>query len=191
MKTNLKLLVGIIGIAAVLAGLAAIPQAQKETPHVQTNAIEARPEDVSSIPAIVKATYETISGGVGVPRQWDRDRSLFDPNARLVSVGVDPKTKAVVKRSLSHQEYMDAADPFMVREGFTEHELGHEIKQFGNVATVLSSYEGTAASTGKVVGRGVNIFQLYFDGKRWWILSITWDQERPDNPIPPELLPKS
>jgi hypothetical protein len=55
------------------------------------------------------------------------------------------------------------------------------------VATVLSSYEGTVASTGKVATRGVNIFQLYFDGKRWWILSMVWDEERPDNPLPPEL----
>jgi hypothetical protein len=26
-----------------------------------------------------------------------------------------------------------------------------------------------------VITRGVNIFQLYFDGKRWWILSMVWD----------------
>ncbi len=56
---------------------------------------------------------------------------------------------------------------------------------------MLSSYEGKNASTGKVITRGVNIFQLYFDGKRWWILSMVWDQETPANPIPPDLLPKN
>ena len=30
----------------------------------------------------------------------------------------------------------------MVKEGFEEHELKHVTRQFGNVATVLSSYEG-------------------------------------------------
>jgi hypothetical protein len=78
----------------------------------------------------------------------------------------------------------------MVKEGFTERELAHDIHRFGNVATVLSSYEGKVSSTGKVVTRGVNIFQLYYDGKRWWILSMVWDRERPDNPIPPELRSK-
>jgi hypothetical protein len=78
-----------------------------------------------------------------------------------------------------------------VKDGFTERELGHKIQRYGNVATVLSSYEGKNASTGKVVTRGVNIFQLYFDGKRWWILSMVWDEETPQNPIPPDLLPKS
>jgi hypothetical protein len=75
----------------------------------------------------------------------------------------------------------------MVKNGFTEREIAHEIKRYGNVATVLSSYEGKTAA-GKAVSRGVNIFQLYFDGKRWWILSMVWDEERPGNPIPPELL---
>jgi hypothetical protein len=75
-----------------------------------------------------------------------------------------------------------------VKDGFEERELKHVTKRFGNVATVLSSYEGNVA-TGKVITRGVNIFQLYFDGKRWWILSMVWDQERPDNMLPPELQP--
>jgi hypothetical protein len=25
---------------------------------------------------------------------------------------------------------------------------------------------------------------------RWWILSVVWEEERPDNPIPAELLPR-
>jgi hypothetical protein len=67
---------------------------------------------------------------------------------------------------------------------------GHKTYRFGNVATVLSSDEGKAMSTGKVVTRGVNIFQLYYDGKRWRIHSIIWDDQRTDNPIPADLLPK-
>ena len=32
--------------------------------------------------------------------------------------------------------------------------------------------------------RGINSFQLMNDGTRWWVVSIMWDSERPDNPIP-------
>jgi hypothetical protein len=35
-----------------------------------------------------------------------------------------------------------------------------------------------------------NSFQLLKDGDRWWIVTIYWDSERPDNPIPPEYLPR-
>lgn len=170
----------------LVVALAAIPKV-KQTPHVVVPTIEPRPQDVSSIDNIVAASYETISGGVGVPRQWSRDRSLYDPNVRFVSISVNPQSKAIVNRSESHQGFVDGSDAFLVKEGFTERELKHVTKRFGNVATVLSSYEGTVASTEKVVTRGVNIFQLYFDGRRWWILSMVWDEERPDNPLPPEL----
>jgi hypothetical protein len=169
-------------------GQATAPKANLK--HVTVQKLEPRPEDVGSIEGIVKASYETISGGVGVPRQWGRDESLFDPNARFVAVEPHPQTGKIVATETTHQEFADETDAFLVKEGFTERELGQKILRYGNVATVLSSYEGKYASTGKVVTRGVNIFQLYYDGKRWWVLSMVWDQERPDNPIPAELLPK-
>jgi len=159
--------------------------AQQKT-HVERPVIPARTEDVSTIEGIVKASYEAISGTVGVPRDWGRDRTLFDPESRSVTIEVDPKTGAITTRAKSEQDFADEADAWMVKNGFTERELAHVIKRYGNVATVLSSYEGKTAA-GKVVSHGVNIFQLYFDGKRWWILSMVWDEERPGNPIPQEL----
>jgi hypothetical protein len=171
--------------------LASAPSAPSQTQpktHVEVPILAANPDDVGSIEKIVKASYETISGGVGVPRQWGRERSLDDPNARFVGVFVDAKTGAVTPWSTNDQEYADQTDALFVKDGFTEHELAHKIYRYGNVATVLSSYEGKALSTGKVASRGVNIFQLYYDGKRWWILSVVWDDERPSNPIPVELL---
>jgi len=161
------------------------PQTQKKV-HVDRPVIPARPEDVTTIEGIVKASYETISGGVGVPRQWGRDRTLFDPNSRSVAINVNAKTGAIKTTSMTEQEYADRSDASIVKAGFTERELKHVIHRFGNVATVLSSYEN-ATATGKNKERGVNIFQLYFDGKRWWILSMVWDEERPDNPIPADL----
>jgi hypothetical protein len=162
-----------------------VARAQKKV-HVDRPVIEARTEDVSTIEGIVTASYETISGGVGVARQWGRDRTLFDPNSRSVAIRVDAKKGAIKTESMTEQDFADRSDASLVKDGFTERELKHVIKRFGNVATVLSSYEGSAS--GKVIERGVNIFQLYFDGKRWWILSMVWDEERPGNPIPKELL---
>jgi hypothetical protein len=162
-----------------------VVRAQKKV-HVDRPIIEARAEDVGTIEGIVTASYETISGGAGVPRQWGRDRTLFDPNSRSVAIHVDAKTGAIKTESMTEQDFADRSDASLVKDGFTERERKHVTKQFGNVATVLSSYEGSAS--GKVIERGVNIFQLYFDGKRWWILSMVWDEERPGNPIPKELL---
>jgi hypothetical protein len=160
---------------------------QGEVRQVQVPTVAARPEDVSTIEGIVKASYETISGGVGVPRQWGRDRTLFATSVRYISISKD-KTGAVKARTSDYQEYLNESDDFLVKQGFTEVELGRKIERFGNVATVLSSYEGRVQSTGKVVTRGVNIFSLYNDGKRWWIQTMLWDEEGPNKPIPAELL---
>jgi hypothetical protein len=175
----------VCGILVVGACGFVVAKAQKKV-HVDRPLVEPRAEDVSTIEGIVTASYETISGGVGVARQWGRDRTLFDPNSRSVSVSVNPKTGAVTAHGMTEQEYADESDASIVKNGFTEREIKHVIHRYGNVATVLSSYEGSDAA-GKYKSRGVNIFQLYFDGKRWWILSMVWDEERPGNPIPPEL----
>jgi hypothetical protein len=182
---------GAIFAAVLIIGALSAPAQNNAKAHVEIPVLAANPADVGTIEDIVRSSYETISGGVGVPRQWGRDRTLYDPNVRFVGLATNPKTGAVkVPPSASEQDFADQSDGFMVKGGFTERELAHEIHRYGNVATVLSSYEGKFASTGKVVTRGVNLFQLYFDGKRWWILSMVWDEERPDNPIPPQLQSK-
>jgi hypothetical protein len=159
--------------------------------HIEVAVVAARPEDVNSVEAIVKADYACVSGGVGVPRQWARDFSLYDPYARSFVQTKDEKTGALVIWHPTQQEYADEADAQLVRDGFSEHEVAHKIYRYGNVATVFSSYEGTLASTGKLYSRGVNIYQLYYVGNRWWISSISWDAEKNINSIPPELMPKN
>jgi hypothetical protein len=54
----------------------------------------------------------------------------------------------------------------------------------GNVTQVFSSYESRHSPSDKPFDRGINSIQLLNDGKRWWVLSILWDSERADNPLP-------
>jgi hypothetical protein len=90
---------------------------------------------------------------------------------------------------MDHQTYVDRTDDFFVREGFFDQEIHRVAKSFGNLTHVFSVYEMRATPDGPVAGRGVNSIQLFNDGKRWWIVSAVWDDERPDNPIPQEFLP--
>jgi hypothetical protein len=56
---------------------------------------------------------------------------------------------------------------------------------------VFSSYESKrTAQDAKPFSRGINSIQLLNDGKRWYVVTIFWDSERPDNPIPAKYLPK-
>jgi len=61
---------------------------------------------------------------------------------------------------------------------------------YGNMMQILSSYESRRSPSEKPFQRGINSFQVLNDGKRWWIVSIFWDSERPDNPLPPKFARK-
>jgi hypothetical protein len=36
--------------------------------------------------------------------------------------------------------------------------------------------------------RGINTIQLFYDGNRWWIVNIFWQQESIEDPIPEKYL---
>lgn len=178
-------------IAAGLLLLSAVPAAAQQPPPraaVTVPTIPARPADVATIEGLLAAFYDVISGPAGTPRQWSRDRTLYIPDVRFVAMetGRDGKTEA---RITSHQQYVDATDAGMTRNGFFESELKHTILRFGNTAQVRSSYAMRRTPDGPVIGRGVNQLNLFWDGTRWWVASVMWDDERPGNPLPPELVP--
>src|ERR1700681_620011 len=50
---------------------------------------EANPADVASIDAIIAAAYDGISGSAGEKRDWDRERSLYIPGARLIPLAAE------------------------------------------------------------------------------------------------------
>lgn len=143
---------------------------------------EARAEDVQSMDAIVKALYGVISGPAG-PRDWNRFEALFTPDARLTVTGKNPEGIAFY-RSFTTKGYEERTTPIFQREGFFENEIHNVVEQFGHVAQVWSTYESRHEKGGPPFARGINSIQLLNDGKRWWVVSVLWDSERPDNPIP-------
>ena len=142
----------------------------------------ADPADVSTIEAIVRVSYEVISGPAGTPRQWRRDSTLYAPGATFVATG--ERNGKPVARSMTAEEYRKRVDAGFVAEGFIEREIGSRIERFGNVAQVRSVYEARRSAGGPVIARGTNYYMLYWDGARWWITGMVWDDERPSNPVP-------
>lgn len=152
---------------------------------------QARAEDVQSIDAILAATYDVISGPAGKKRDWDRFRSLFYPGSRLIPVGKRPNETEVRARVLSPDDYIERSAPVLEKEGFFERGVSNAIEHYGNIAQVFSTYESRHASDdAKPFQRGINSFELVNDGKRWWVMTILWEGETPDNPIPAEYLKK-
>jgi hypothetical protein len=160
-------------------------QCERDLKAVEIAPAEAAPADVSTIDGIIKAFYETVSGGRGVPRQWSRDKTLYMPDMRFVAMSEQGgKIRASV---MNHNQYVNNTNEFLVAEGFQERELSRTVRKFGNIAHVFSTYE-FSTEDGKTKGRGINSIELFWDGARWWIAAAAWDEERPGNPIPKEFL---
>jgi hypothetical protein len=150
----------------------------------------ADPADVASIDAIIRAAYDSVSGPAGT-RNWNRLRSLFIPGARLV-----PTTENAGAVNLGGKPQMLDVDGFISRcaahvanNGFFEKEIARRTEQFGRIAHVWSTYESRHnAEDPKPFVRGINSIQLFYDGHRWWIVSIYWQHESPQHPVPENYL---
>jgi hypothetical protein len=156
----------------------------------QANAAkEPNPADVASMDAIIKAVYDVISGDAGQKRDWNRFRTLFYTDARLIPTGKDAQTGLTAARPLSPEDYIKRVEPVFAKEGFYERETARRTEIFGNIAHVFSTYEAVHSKTDKKPFlRGINSIQLLNDGKRWWILNIFWQAETPETPLPEKYL---
>jgi len=185
MRLSLQIVLALCLFGA--AGPAQQPKGPAKPQAVDVPTIEPRPEDVATIDGVIKAYYEVISGPTGQPRQWSRDRTLYIPDIRFVAMSED-KNGHPRAHIASHQQFVDASNDMLVKEGFYESEIHRSTQKFGNIAHVFSTYESRIKAGGPVIARGINSLELFYDGKRWWIASAVWDDERADNPIPQEYL---
>jgi hypothetical protein len=151
----------------------------------------AKAEDVASVDAIMKAVYDVISGPAGQKRDWDRMRSLFIPEARMIAVGRRPDGESRM-RAMSVEDYIKTSGPLLEERGFFEKEIARRTEQFGNIVHAFSTYEARQKEGDeKPFMRGINSFQLWNDGKRWWVVTIYWQAEDPSNPIPEKYMKSS
>jgi hypothetical protein len=152
---------------------------------------QAKPDDVSSPEAILNAVYNVISGPKEQQRDWDRMRSLFVPDARLIPVTSNPTTGHADVVVLTIDGYIARSQARMTTNGFFERSIHNEIEQFGDIVQIWSTYESRhSPSDPTPFARGINSFQLLKDGDRYWVVNIFWDTESPTNPIPAKYLPK-
>ncbi len=165
---------------ACIFALACGSQAQTAN---NSHASEPAVADVASLDAILKATYDVISGPAGKQRDWDRLRSLCVPEVHFI-VAAKPGSAAPV-HSYDFNAFTDAAQKALQTEGFYEKSISNRIEHWDRIAHVFSTYESRHGATDpKPFERGINSFQLVNDGKRWWIVNIFWERETPEGPIP-------
>lgn len=151
---------------------------------------EVDPDDVASPDAIVRAGYDAISHAPGESFDWERFRSLFLPEAKLIP---NLEQSGGELQVLSPQGFTDWIDSVMDvdaenYQGFVEEVIHNEVFQYGDIAHVTSSYQKRFWDGDDILGRGINSFQLVHNGGRWWIVSVVWDEEVGAGALPHEFM---
>ena len=164
-----------IGSLVIAAAVAASPPPKVVAGHCQPCA------ELKAINDTIRGVYDVISGPPGQKRDFDRMRSLFAPGATLKAIG--PKGL----RGGSLEDYISRNSAILEKEGFTERELGRRVEIWGGLATAWSAYDGRTAN-GSFHERGINSFQLVKVDGKWLVASILWQEETPDNPLPPAFI---
>lgn len=150
----------------------------------------AFPDDVNSIDAIIRAMYASVSFTDGRGPDANRLASLCLPHGRLMKVHADAIDDMSVPEFVEH---MQAQIRDQGLREFVERELFRRTEVFAGIAHVFTTYESRTDDDGgkHPLYRGINSVQLRHDGRRWWILTILWTDERDDCPIPAAYLPRA
>ncbi len=171
-------------LAAALLLLAAAAPAQtsrrREAPP---------PADAMSVESVVAALYASVSHAPDATPDFERMRGIFlyvgmlvppaKPGEEIKVTDVDGFEERLKKSAAARKETTEPVT------GFFEREIARRTDCFGNVCQIFSTYESRhTASDAAPFQRGINSIQLVRDGKRWWIASVAWDVEKPENPIP-------
>ncbi len=138
-----------------------------------------------SVDDAVQALYQVISGPAGT-RDWPRFRALFAEGARLIVIRSTPGGPEPAV--LTPDDYVQRAGANFAKAGFYESEVSRRVETFGGIAHVFSTYESRHAPSEPPFARGINSIQLVRSGKRWKVMTILWDSERPDCPLPSRYL---
>lgn len=172
-----------LGLAVLVGLCVASPSRGQGAPG-----LAADPADVGSVESIIGAVYDVISGPAGAERDWDRMRTLFLPDARLIPSWRTDEGE-IGHRYMTLEEWIAGAESYFAESPFFEVEISRVDERYGHIAHAFSTYESRTEADGAPFTRGINSIQLMNDGDRWWIVNIFWQGETETAPIPTQYLP--
>lgn len=145
--------------------------------------------NVNSIDAVIESLYKSISGPAGKDRDWETFRSLFATEARMY-IAAPSRDSGTVLRVITPEQYIERNNTRLADMAFTETEIHRITDGYGAITHVYSTYESHFTNNNKEeeTVKGINSIQLFFDGNRYYILTICWDADPKSKPVPERYL---
>jgi len=148
-------------------------------------------EKYGSLDTLMKDLYRAISFGPGQEPDWDLLRHVFLPGGTLIppkAANAEHAQVLTLERFIERASEQIRANSDLMGRGFREKEIARRTESYGPVVHVLSTYSGSFWNENQAATRGINSIQVLLDDGRWWVVSILWADETPDNPLPRKYL---
>lgn len=150
---------------------------------------QQKSDKVDTPDGILAAFYACLDVQKGGQLDSARLTNLFWPGAQLDGVF---RTRKDTTRYINHRidipEYLKIIKEVCATHRFKEWETGRKTVAYGHLMTVYSAYEliDVDEKNDTTRLRGINTFQLFNDGKRWWITYCSYEEESTAGKIPAE-----
>lgn len=119
---------------------------------------------------LVERLLQCVSSEPGGTKQWNSFKALCAADARIAVLVQSPGQPPVL-RSYSVDDFVQTMSKS--NRPFQEKQLKIDVRSFNNMATVWQPYELKAQHETRT---GVNTYQLYSDGTRWYVHSLLWTE---------------
>ena len=157
-------------VLTLLMGISAIARAQAQAPQSAPQSSPAAPQAAPPVPPQAQA------------KDVDSVEHILAAVYDVISGPAGPR---------DWERYAKGAAAYFTKEGFFEVSIANRVESWDHMAEVWSTYESRHAKGEQPFARGVNSFQLFFDGTRWWIVTIYWEDETPGHSLPEKYLTES
>lgn len=180
----MKKIIGLTCIALLLSATTVYHSNNDHEPNNYEN-------DTKSVQNILDAYYDCISGPIGEKRDFERLKNMFHPDARLIYSNWSNETgKAYLLVFKTVDEFISKLG-YLDKKGFYEHEVSNITHSFSSVTQVFSTYRFRVEDKSIPDGQGITSYDIFYDGDRYWILSMFWAAENQKYKIPEKYLKKS
>jgi hypothetical protein len=175
LQTLFAMKLSIVAVATAIALASPPAPAQAPNPNHQT------------IEGVMTELYASVTRKPGEPFAWDRLRAIMLPGAIMLPQRRQTQGESRMMRVDDFITWIDAGWRNVIGtandRGFYERQTNLVVDQYGDVANAFTTYEKGPYEPRQVQGRCINAVQLVRRDGRWFIVSITWDEENSAGPL--------
>lgn len=150
--------------------------------------VGAQTPDYTTVDGIMTELYASVTREPGKPFAWDRLRAIMLPAGIMLPQRQQTQGESRILNVDEFISWIDEGWRSIIGtpqdQGFFERQTNVVVEQYGDVAHAFTTYEKGPYEPRRVIARGINSVQLVKRDGRWYVLSITWDEENSGGPLP-------